>query len=90
MHQVDFLANFTSELKNKVCDSCIKAKHTTLPFFDSSIKTSECFDLIHRDIWGSYHTPSLYGARYVLTVVDDFSRGVWVLSLSTNMKQAIA
>lgn len=36
------------------------------------------FDLIHVDIWGPYRTSTISGAKYFLTVVDDFSRVVWV------------
>ncbi|KAI3736523.1 hypothetical protein L2E82_26344 [Cichorium intybus] len=78
LQRIDFLKSFTYALKNKTCDSCVKAKHTRLSFPSSSIKTVECFDLLHCDIWGSYRTPSLSGARYFLTIVDDFSRNVWV------------
>ncbi|CAH9083893.1 unnamed protein product, partial [Cuscuta epithymum] len=74
LHRVDFLADFTFKLKDRVCDSCVKAKHTRLSFGKSSIKTSECFDLLHCDIWGSYRMPSLSGARYFLTIIDDYSR----------------
>lgn len=60
------------------CDSCIRAKHTRLPFPLSSIKTKSCFELIHYDIWGRYTTASHSGAYYFLSIVDNFSRGVWI------------
>ncbi|CAN0924366.1 Retrovirus-related Pol polyprotein from transposon RE2 [Linum grandiflorum] len=68
---------------NKVdhCDVCVRAKQTRLPFQSSSIKTNDCFELLHCDIWGPYQTPSLTGARYFLTIVDDYSRAVWVYLL---------
>lgn len=76
--QIDLLGNFSC---NKLCDSCSKAKHTRLPFQDSNTRTKDCFDLLHCDIWGKYRTPSFSGASYFLTIVDDFSRGVWVFLL---------
>lgn len=36
------------------------------------------FQLIHCDVWGPHRNPSHSGARYCLTIVDDFSRGVWI------------
>lgn len=36
------------------------------------------FEIIHCDIWGPYRVSSSCGARYLRTVVDDFSRGVWI------------
>ncbi|CAM8883274.1 unnamed protein product [Rhodiola kirilowii] len=35
------------------------------------------FDLLHCDVWGPHHEPTYSGARYFLTIVDDFSRAVW-------------
>ncbi|CAH9142335.1 unnamed protein product, partial [Cuscuta epithymum] len=63
---------------NNFCDSCIRAKQTRLPFPVSIIKTTCCFELIHCDIWGGYKCDSITGARYFLTIVDDFTRAVWV------------
>lgn len=60
------------------CDSCLRAKQTRLPFPHSSIKTHSCFELLHCDIWGGYKYASFSGAHYFLSIVDDFSRGVWV------------
>lgn len=48
------------------------------PFPLSSIKSNSCFDLIHCYIWGPYKTASLTKAHYFLSIVDDFSRGIWV------------
>lgn len=56
----------------------IRAKQTRLPFPTSSIKTQSCFDLVHCDIWGPYKTSSFSGAHFFLSVVDDYSRSVWV------------
>ncbi|CAL1359264.1 unnamed protein product [Linum trigynum] len=45
------------------------------------IKTTTRFELIQVDIWGGYKIASLSGAHYFLTIVDDFTRGVWVYLL---------
>lgn len=76
MNSIDFILNIA---RNKVpCDSCIRAKQTRLPFPISSTQTKSCFDMIHCDIWGRHATASTSGAHYFLTIVDDFSRGVWI------------
>ncbi|KAJ0481516.1 putative RNA-directed DNA polymerase [Helianthus annuus] len=75
----DFVKNVS--FKTIDCDSCAKAKNTRLPFPISSIKTKECFELLHCDLWGRYRTPSLSRANYFLTIVDDYSRSVWVILL---------
>lgn len=45
-------------------------------------KTSRIFELIHCDLWGPYRTSSHSGAKYFLTIVDDYSRGVWLYLLA--------
>jgi hypothetical protein len=61
-----------------ICDICSLAKQTCLPFHYSEIKTSTPFDLIHCDIWGPHRNQIHYGARYFLTIMDDFTRFTWV------------
>lgn len=64
-----------------VCDICLRAKKTRDSFHDSHNKAAGIFDLIHCDIWGAYRTLSTSGAAYFLTIVDDYSRAVWVYLL---------
>lgn len=75
-----------SELKNKVCDTCQRAKQTRETFPLSNKQASDIFDLIHCDLWGAYRTPSSCGASYFLTIVDDCSRAVWI-SLLFDIKE---
>lgn len=84
LSHVDFLKNISNKNKTGFCDSCAKAKHTRLPFSISSIKTHNCFELIHCDIWGPYRTASLSRATHFLTIVDDYSRAVWVFLLKNK------
>lgn len=69
---------------NKACDVCPQAKQTRESFPNSNSKASRIFELIHCDLWGPYKTPSSGGARYFLTLVDDFSRAVWVYLLHSK------
>ncbi|KAJ4755428.1 Retroelement pol polyprotein-like [Rhynchospora pubera] len=69
--------NSSSTLKS-VCDTCMRAKQTREVFPISLNKALEPFELIHCDIWGAYRVASHCGAHYFLTIVDDFSRAVWV------------
>lgn len=72
---VDPLKNET--LDNLLCEFCLMAKQTGLPFDDSSNISFDCFELLHIDIWGPYKQPSLFGASYFLTVIDEFTRCTW-------------
>ncbi|KAF5776249.1 putative RNA-directed DNA polymerase [Helianthus annuus] len=76
--QIESLNDVSFDFQDNVCDACIKAKHTRSLFQKSSIKTNECFDLIHCDVWGKYRKPTTTHANFFLTIVDDFSRAVWV------------
>ncbi|CAH9085646.1 unnamed protein product [Cuscuta epithymum] len=76
LHHISSLKGF--QQSSNFCDPCLRAKQTRLPFPTSTIKTTRCFELIHCDIWGGYRSDSLSGARYFLSIVDDFTRGVWV------------
>ena len=52
-----------------------------LSFPDNITISSQCFDLLHMDIWGPYAHPSLLGHKYFLTIVDDKSRYTWIIFL---------
>ena len=56
-------------------------------FPDSDSRAVRCFELIHCDLWGPYRVSSACGARYFLTIVDDYSRAVWVFLI--NDKTAV-
>lgn len=36
------------------------------------------------NVWGSYSTPTYDGKRYFLTIVDDFTRTIWVYLLKSK------
>lgn len=71
----------TYEALKKVCDVCLRAKHTRSCFPFSLNKTKKIFKMIHCNLWDPYRTESFSGARYFLTIVDDCSRGVWIYLL---------
>ncbi|GJV45376.1 ribonuclease H-like domain-containing protein [Tanacetum coccineum] len=62
-------------------DTCNKAKQTTEPFLFSDHKSTKIGQLVHLDVWGPYKVVSRDGFRYFLTIVDDFSRAIWVYML---------
>ena len=66
---------------NKACDVCLRAKQTRSCFPVSINKKLKVFDMIHTNLWGPYRTESSTGDRYFLTLVDDYSRGVWIYLL---------
>ena len=67
-----------------ICDICKFAKHKRLPYSTSSSHATSKFDLLHCDIWGPLGTPSIHGHRYFITIVDDFSRFVWIILIKNK------
>ena len=60
------------------CTVCPLAKQTKLPFPNNNHLSLKSFDLLHIDIWGPYHIPTVEGYRYFLTLVDDCTRTTWI------------
>ena len=76
---VPTISSSTSRKKlNKACEVCPQAKQKRDSFPVSDSKASRIFEFIHCDLWGPNKIPSSCGAHYFLTLVDDFSRAVWV------------
>ncbi|GJX27603.1 ribonuclease H-like domain-containing protein, partial [Tanacetum coccineum] len=66
------------------CEICQRAKQTREPF-PLSDHTSKCLgDLVHLDLWRPYKVTSSEGFRYFFTVVDDYTRAVWVYLIKSK------
>lgn len=79
MPEMDFVEN--SELQIKNCEVCARAKSKRLPFKPSETRSTEILQLLHTDLMGPMETPSIGHAKYLLTVIDDYSRYVFVFFL---------
>ncbi|GJQ97754.1 ribonuclease H-like domain-containing protein [Tanacetum coccineum] len=76
--------NFTKDSHISPCDICHKAKQTREPFPLSYHKTTAIGKLVHVDIWGPYKVISRDGFRYFMTIVDDYTRAVWIYMIKTK------
>jgi len=70
-----------NEILSKCCDVCQRAKQTKNKFSASDFRTFDAFELIHCDLWGPYRNVSSCGTSYFLTIVDDYSRAMWICLL---------
>ncbi|GJV18940.1 putative RNA-directed DNA polymerase [Tanacetum coccineum] len=75
---------FEDDKSDVICEICQKAKQTREPFPLSDHVSTEIGELVHLDLWGPYKVTSRDGFRYFLTIVDDFSRAVWVFLLKNK------
>ncbi|GJT78921.1 ribonuclease H-like domain-containing protein [Tanacetum coccineum] len=66
------------------CEICQRAKQTREPFPLSDHKSKSLGDLVHLDLWGPYKVTSSEGFRFFLTVVDDYTRAVWVYLIKSK------
>ena len=78
--------SFPSIFSNKsfICDTCHCAKQKKLPFSNSTSLSPKPFSLIHVDIWDPCASHSMNGHKYFLTIINDHSRYVWVILMSTK------
>ncbi|CAI5985112.1 unnamed protein product [Closterium sp. NIES-65] len=60
------------------CEPCLLGKSARKPFPHEASRALGPLDEVHMDLWGPVRTPSLGGAVYVLSLIDDFTRRVWV------------
>ncbi|KAJ4751619.1 Retroelement pol polyprotein-like [Rhynchospora pubera] len=90
MYVTNLLAGVNDDGCNfkSVCEICLQAKQTRDVFPVSQNKVAAVFDLIHCDVWGPYRVASKCGAHYFLTIVDDFTRSVWVYLMAEKKETA--
>ena len=74
-----------SRMSNVVCGPCqlgkqTKAKHPCT----QTLATSRPLEFLHLDLMGPTRTESLGGKRYIIVVVDDFTRYTWVILLRSK------
>jgi len=65
-----------------ICGSCQLGKQTQAAHKKTSgIQTSRNLELLHMELMGPTRTASLGGKRYILVIVDDFSRYTWAIPI---------
>ncbi len=62
------------ESRNPVCSGCMMGKQSRSPFSSSTSTSSQSLQLVHSDLCGPMQVPSLGGARYFCTFIDDYTR----------------
>ncbi|CAI5992883.1 unnamed protein product [Closterium sp. NIES-65] len=60
------------------------------PFPHEASRALGPLDEVHMDLWGPVRTPSLGGAVYVLSLIDDFTRRVWSFPLPNKESAIVA
>ena len=55
------------------CKTCELVKHTRVSFPISNKRSSHPLHLIHSDIWGPSIIPNVSGARWFVSLIDDYT-----------------
>ncbi|GKB39198.1 retrovirus-related pol polyprotein from transposon TNT 1-94 [Tanacetum coccineum] len=81
---VDELSRFKYD-KDHLCSACEqgKSKKATFPSKLVPSKNSK-LKLLHMDLCGPMRAETVNGKRYILVIVDDYSRSTWVFFLRTK------
>nr|GEW60435.1 hypothetical protein [Tanacetum cinerariifolium] len=69
---------------NVCCETCQRAKQTKESFSLSDHTSKRLGYLVHLDLWRPYKVTSSEGFRIFFTVVDDYTRAVWVFLIKSK------
>lgn len=64
-----------------LCEHCVLSKSTRVKFGKGKHTTGAILEYVHSDLWGPARVATLRGARYFFTLIDDYSRKVWIFLL---------
>ncbi|XP_073224915.1 uncharacterized protein [Cicer arietinum] len=70
--------------KLEFCDHCILGKSKRGSFGVDQHNTSRPFEYTHSDLWGPSRTKTHAGCSYFLTIIDDYSRKVWIYVIKSK------
>nr|GEU42943.1 copia protein [Tanacetum cinerariifolium] len=72
-------------VKDQLCSSCELSKVKRSSFKSKAVPSSKGrLNLLHMDLCGPMRVSSINGKKYILVIVDDYSRYTWTLFLYTN------
>nr|GEU84626.1 hypothetical protein [Tanacetum cinerariifolium] len=73
------------DLEDHLCSACAMGKSKKKSHKSKSKDTNqENLYLLHMDLCGPMHVESVNGNKYILVIVDDYSRFTWVKCLRSN------
>ncbi|GJV52438.1 retrovirus-related pol polyprotein from transposon TNT 1-94 [Tanacetum coccineum] len=72
-------------VKNQLCSSCEVSKAKRSLFKTKAVPSSKGWlNLLHMDLCGPMRVASINGKKYILVIVDDYSRYTWTLFLRSK------
>nr|GEU49048.1 hypothetical protein [Tanacetum cinerariifolium] len=72
-------------VKDQLCSSCELSKAKRISFKLKAVPSSKGrLNLLHMDLYGPMRVASINGKKYILVIVDDYSRYTWTLFLRSK------
>ncbi|GJV48923.1 retrovirus-related pol polyprotein from transposon TNT 1-94 [Tanacetum coccineum] len=72
-------------VKDQLCSSCEMSKAKRSSFKSKAVPSSKGrLNLLHMDLCGPMRVTSINGKKYILVIVDDYSRYTWTLFLRSK------
>nr|GFB31797.1 retrovirus-related Pol polyprotein from transposon TNT 1-94 [Tanacetum cinerariifolium] len=69
-------------VNDQLCSSCEVSKAKRSPFKSKAVPSSKGrINLLHMDLCGLMEVASINGKKYILVIIDDYSRYTWTLFL---------
>lgn len=68
----------------ETCEQCILAKSKKSPYQKSKFTSTAPLQYAHSDLWGRARNESLGGGKYFISIMDDFSRKLWIYILKNK------
>ena len=66
------------------CENCVYGKASRVKFNASKHTTQAILDYVHLDLWVPSRVALKGGTYYFMTIIDDYSRKVWVYCLNSK------
>src|ERR1044071_7844465 len=69
----------------ELCSHCVMGKQVRSSFKSKNqVSTSKPLELIHMDVCGPMRVQSIGGSKYILVLVDDYSRFTWTIFIRSK------
>lgn len=72
----------------ELCSVCQLGKAPSLPIFHVHTRSSNPFDIIHVDLWGTSTVESFHHMKYFLLFVDNCTQLQWIYVLNNKGQAA--
>ena len=69
-----------------LCEHCLYGKNNRVKFPSGATRAKEILELIHSDVFGHVHVPSLGVYLYYVSFIDEFSQNTWLYFLKKNQR----